>query len=150
MTNSEKNDSKKAFLAAVTEAIEMLPLDFNTLTTRVILDPPSEPVKKNDEVAGEMTANQKLIYSALDQLREKIINAKNGTAEDARITAALEVLKNIMYISINTSLDVYDRSRSELKEGFQVVVHDEERHPHGFCSIIEIGPGMIPRFGGCF
>lgn len=123
----KKMNGREALLAAVTEAIEMLPLNFDIIDPDNPAPAPNNSATDEETIVGVMTENQKIIFTALQQARDALANAdedKDKTLEVAKFNSTAEVLKNLLFVSINNTFNVYERkgAGSGFRNNYEIVI----------------------------
>lgn len=115
-------NGKELLLKAVTETIEMLPIDFGAISTSAIRGN-DESATHGEQVVGIMTDNQKIILSALEQMQDRKQPANEIDA--SQINIARKILEDLFSINLrNTFKQYYYSDVFRIRKGFEVISYN--------------------------
>ncbi len=138
----KQKTGKEMFMGALAETVDMFPdVDWDKIQSGDYADS-DEPVN-GETVLGEMTENQKIMYSVLDQLTERFNNrvkedpTKNPEMDNLKNT--LDMLIEVVFYSITNHFDAHNKNIAGIgiRTGHKIVALE----PHNPFEAMIMGRG---------
>ncbi len=127
-------NGKDAFMTALMETIDMLSIDWKQIDPNNIYPAPEDPVAENEKIVGELTDNQKILWTVYSQAVDKLQSLENGTPAVGKQRTEIELLKNIFFISVQHSFNVYKKySGIAIRPEYNVATTIREQSPLDPC-----------------
>ncbi len=116
---------KKLFLDALTEIADYLDdvIDWDQIDPANPAPAPEIDPQSWETVVGTLTDNQKILWTVLEAVTEKLKEAEDGTPFMGELNEARELLKCLLFYHCNKHFGSYDSSRaSGIRSGYRFAV----------------------------